>query len=301
MATKTRSSKRPQGSRVHRGATPPHWTTLREGVSGCFPAVEPRALGAWQDALARAKVEPELVLFVVVVCGVQFQVYRIDPEAVMGELRDWLMRSSGGMRSQLADVVVRALAPGIKQAVDDQWKAGPQSEAVEITGRPPDTRAAWAAAALVEELLAQRKVPVKDRERLTFKLLELLLGRAVEAREYDRRWRAAAGSRPSQLVVWLSEEYERLIEKSAQLRYGSDAKARPKDWRKKHRALTDLFAVDGFEAGARSVAVSVPQESWDSLAGTGFARIDSTGPGRSGEIVLSLRVGRDEACDPTIS
>jgi hypothetical protein len=281
MATKARSSKRPQGARVHRGTAPSHWTTLQEGVRGCFPAVESRALGAWQDALSQAKVEPEVVLFVVLVCGVQFQVYRIAPEAVMHELRAWLARSPGGMRPQLADVVVRALAPGIKQAVDDQWKAGPQSEAVEISGRPPDTKAAWAAAALVEELLAQGKVPVKDSERLIFKLLELLIGRAVEPREYDRRWRAAAGSRPSQLVAWLSEEYERLIKKGAQRQYGPEAKARPKDWRERHRALTHLFSVDGFEAAARSVAVSVPPELWDSLGGAGFAPIDSTEPGKS--------------------
>ena len=289
MATKARSSKRPQGARVHRGTTLSHWTTLQEAVGGCFPAVEPRVLGAWQDALAKAKVEPELVLFVVLVCGVQFQVYRIDPEAVMGELRDWLERSPGGMRPQLADVVVRALAPGIKQAVGAQWKLGPRSDAVELTGRPPDTRATWAAAALVEELLAQRKVPVKNRERLTFKLLELLLGRAVEPREYDRRWRAAAGSRPSELVVRLSEEFGMLIEMSAQRQYGRDAKARPKDWRNRHRALTHLFTVDGFEAGARSVAVSVPPELWDSVHSAEFATIDSIGLRRTGGNVPSLK------------
>jgi len=289
MATKARSSKRPQGARVHRGTTPSHWTTLQEGVRGCFPAVNPQALGTWLDALAKAKVEPELVLFVVLVCGVQFQVYRTDPETVMEELRTRLVHSPGGMRPQLADVVVKALAPGIKQAVDAQWKAGPESEAVEITGRPPDTRAAWAAAALIEELLAQRKVPVKDRERMTFGLLELLLGRGVESREYDRRWREAAGSRPSQLVARLSEEYEKLIERSARRQYGTEAKARPKDWRKRHRALTHLFVVEGFEAGARSVAVSTPTGLWELLHGTGISAVDDTGPGRSSGSVPSTK------------
>ena len=269
MAAKAKSSKRPHRPRVHRGTMPSRWATLQEGVRGCFPAVEPRALGTWLDALAKAKVEPEFFLFVVLVCGVQFQVYRMDPKAVADELRAWLVSPPRLMRAQLADVMTNALAPAIERTIDDQWKGGPEGKAIDIGGRPPDTRAAWAAAAVVEEILAQRRVPVDDRERMNYGLLELLLGRTVGSREYDGRWRATGGSRPLGLAGWLSAEYERLVEMSARRQYEHEAAARPSDWRKRHRALTHLFAVDGFEAGARSVAVSVPPGLWDSLAGVG--------------------------------
>jgi hypothetical protein len=125
-------------------------------------------------------------------------------------------------------------------------------------------------------------VPANDGERLVHGLLELLLGRPVESREYDRHWRAAAGSRPTQLAEWMSEEYERLIDVSAKHQYGPGAAARSKNWRQRHRSLTHLFAVQGFEAAARSVAVRVPQPLWV-LLGAGHASKGSRPPmkGRS--------------------
>ncbi len=269
MTRMMKEPRRPQAPRVRRGITASHWTTLQEGVCGCFPSIEPQAFGRWQDALRRTNVEPEVVLFLVLVCGVQFQVYRIDPAAVMEELRRWLVSPPRGMRPQLADVVVRALAPGISGAVSDQWRMGPASKPIALTHRPPETRAAWAAATLTEELLRQREVGVNERERLTVELLQMLLARAVEPREYDRRWKETAGSGVHELVERLIGEYERLLVESAgrggDPRPDPTAKKALNAWRERHRALTNVFAVGGFESGAQAVCAGVPKELWDPI------------------------------------
>ena len=285
--------KRPQGARVRCGVTPSRWPTLQAGVCGCFPSVESRPLARWQAALEEANVEPEVVLFHSLVCGVQFQFYRTDSAAVTEELRRWLVSPPRGMRPELAEVVVRALTRGINEAVDDQWRTGPQGEPIALSHRPPETRGAWAAALVTEELLRQLGMGMDERERLTVELLQLLLGRPVAGREYDWRWRKTVGSAINELVTWLRGEYERLLTKSATRRVDARPEAKDprtqKEWRARHRSLTYVFAVDGFEAGAQSVATRVPPALWSPITAT------TGGPaviGSSDDLAQILGAGR---------
>jgi hypothetical protein len=108
-----------------------------------------------------------------------------------------------------------------------------------------------------------------ERERLTLELLLILLGRPVHQREYDRKWEETATGGLRELVEWLTRDYERLLDESAARR--GDPRPDPADkgalnaWREKHRGLTNVYAVDGFEAGARAVCRRVPEALLGSL------------------------------------
>ena len=260
---------RPKAARVHRGLTPSHWTTLQAAVCGCFPSAELRHLTEWLESVERVGVEREPVLFQVLVCGVQFQVFRADPETVIDELREWLVSAPRSMRPELANVLIKALAEGVERAVGGQWKAGPLERPTVLSHRPPETRGAWVAATVAEELFRRLGVKADDRERLSLQLLQLLLGRAVAPREYDWRWRNSTGPGVRELVPWLSAEYERLVEVDAQRSADTPptvgSQRAVKEWRARHRPLLRVFAVDGFEVGAKQVASRVPSSLWDSV------------------------------------
>ena len=180
------------------------------------------------------------------------------------------------MRPALAELVIEALTPELKSAIERRgWRFGPSGDLIKRQGRPPEARAAWAAALLAENHLARRgATPAKARSLATSLAAALLGRRAIESPEFYRVRRRMGAPDPNALATAISKRYEKWLSQHAmQLR---DPIPPPEQialrlsWRERHRPLAQFVGMYGAEKFARLILEEVPDEFW-----TPFSRMES--------------------------
>ena len=254
---------------VHEDLSPPRARTLLEGVLATFPAAKPDELRAWQGRV-RERAEAEPLLFAAVVCGVHFRVSHPDPVMVLKRLRAWLTSPPRHMPEDLAELLLEAWTADISRAVRARpWTRGPGATPVELTGRPPDARGAWAAALVVEQDLTLSRIELAEARQFALELLGVFLGRPIgDPQHYGMRKRCGteaitvlSRAVAEQYESWLTLEGTRRREpppeRDDQEAYGS--------WRARYRDLHHLLAVSGCEDMARTTLDRLPNELWSLL------------------------------------
>jgi len=100
--------------------------TLRARVLATFPDTNPKKLENWIHRVeGETAAEPELLLFTILLCGVQFRINHPEVRVVLGELWTWLTQHPQNMNSELAELVIEVIGPGLAQAVDRRgWQRG---------------------------------------------------------------------------------------------------------------------------------------------------------------------------------
>jgi len=245
----------------------PH--TLEGGVLSVFPDTNPRRLAAWLDETrAAAATESELLLFLVLIAGVRLRVGRDELVPVFENLWTWLTSAPRRMPPALAELVIEALTPELKRAIERRgWRFGPGGELIKRRGRPPEARAAWTAALLAEHHLVAHGALAPKARTLATSLAAVLLGReSVESPEFYRTRHRIGIPDPSRLDRAIRERYETwLAQHAIQVR---DPAAPNEEvelraaWRERHRPLTQFLGSYGAEQFARLILEEIPEAFW---------------------------------------
>lgn len=259
-----------------------------------FPDANPRRLSQWvRDAHTRTAAEVEPLLFLALLCGTRLWVERDTVTGFLEELWRWLTGAPRRMPRELADVLIEALAPDLTRVVEARgWRFGEGGRGIKQPGRPPEARAAWAAALVIESHLVRTGASPASARELAILLVAVLLGRgAVEPSEFYRARRRLGKPDASALGRAVMERYEIwLAREGVQLR---DPLPSPEDadaiaaWRDRHRALTQLLGMYGTDKFARLILAEMPEGSWTPFldvkpAPTSPARAKSSGSSPAG-------------------
>jgi len=177
-------------------------------VGWAVPNANPRRLAKWVEGVrALPEVEPEPLLFATLLCGVRLTIVRQGLEEVCERLWSWLTSTPQALEPDLAGLVLEALTPGLKRAIESRgWQFGAEGEDVRKRGHLPGARAAWAAALVVENELRRLGVPPQIAREQVVELAAVLLGRrSAETSDLyarakgsavptSRRWRVRSGN-----------------------------------------------------------------------------------------------------------
>jgi hypothetical protein len=102
--------------------------TLVAGVLELFPRADPERLQNWVEGMHRwPGAETDAVLFLALVSGTRFRIYRPRVEEVQEELWSWLTWHPRNMRAGLAEILVSALTPELRRELKarEGWRLGP--------------------------------------------------------------------------------------------------------------------------------------------------------------------------------
>ena len=243
--------------------------TLHAGVAAVFPNANSRRLAAWiRDVRADSAAAPEVLLFLVLLCGARLSLARDSVAEILEELWTWLTGPPRDMPRELADLLIESLAPALTRVVESTgWRFGPGGRGLKRSGRPPETRAAWAAALLVDDQMRRSGDSPIRAQKLALPLVAVLLERDVPlASELYRARRRLRRPDLSALTAAAVARYETWLEREGtQCR---DPRPAPADadataaWRKRHGALTRFLGMFGPEQLARLILDEIPQDLW---------------------------------------
>ncbi len=290
----TSSSLHPLFAHEHSAGDKPH--TLVSGVLSAFPDANPKKLESWITSVERSgKTAPQSLLFLIVICGVQFRVIQTPTQEILDDLWTWV---SGSEKEELADLLFEALAPAVAKAHDQRgWQRGLAGKIhMRKRGHPPTSQGAWVAAFLVD-CWARNTDRRKHAARLATELATVLLGREVEPSEFYRRRKKLKGHDLDELTRSLLLEYEFWLQQDAVRAkdYFTLEKGRPEQrrwrrktlgwewlsreslrhrnikyglWRGRHRDLTRVLEEFGPEVLAQLVLRRVSESLWKPLWGS---------------------------------
>ncbi len=242
-----------------------------------FPDAWPRKLREWREVTEKKSLEPELYLFIALMCGSQFRT--VSPEGQLQDVRDYLYNwlawgdDLHRMRSDVAELVVSALTPGISKEIE---KRGHQrglthGEYTRKKGRIPEYRGAWVAALIIANHLIQKGMrPVRAKAQAV-KLIIVLLEKNEKTalREFNRYYRDAPKDVISNLRKELVEEYKFWMKQDG-IHEGDfeppkkQAKAHAA-WKSKHKALPYFFKQQGREQFCGMVLSRIEPDLWKPL------------------------------------
>jgi hypothetical protein len=242
--------------------------TLEAAIKEIFPKADLVALKRWAARVrAETPVEPELLLFATLLCGVRFQIVHSELKPTLEGLWNWLTGHPRNMSGELAELVIEALTPGLQRAIDDRgWKKGHDGPYVKKKGTPPVGRGAWTAVLLTEHYLRTIGT-TKGVMAFAVGLASAILGRRVEPTQAYRM----RGRIKNNALEWLAHEvrtyYEFSIEQDGardrDFRPTADVQTNVQLWREKHRGLSHLLANFGGQDWAGLILRKIQPVAWE--------------------------------------
>lgn len=249
-------------------ASPPIGT-LAEGIERVFIDANPRRLEKWTKRCEKLASAPEPILFAALLCGSHFRISPPDVPSVLGQLWTWLTQHPQNMDKELAEVLIDALSPAIKQTIENrgQKKGWPEGTFERERGRPPKARGALAASVIAERLLAQNGAKKGIALDLATDLAAILSGRQhVERLELYRLRKRI----PAQALCSICEEIAKwyewlLIEDGARTNDRKPESVSPEqqaEWKRRHKDLTQTLYSYGWEQLTAHILQRIPVDLW---------------------------------------
>lgn len=243
---------------------------LHAGVGLAFPDIDreklPDALSAIRQGAGPAQ---DQLLFLALICGARFSIQKPEIEPVLGDLWTWLTGHPRNMPDSLAKLVIEALTPGLERAVRGcgGWRVGPRGPFERKPGHPPDARAAWTVAVLVEHWHRTSGVAATEAVRRALALAEVLLGRKrIEASEFYVVRDAMGKPDPGPLLSECLAQYKYWVVHDA-IRSGDpeppegDQEAHAA-WERRHSHFPWLLSAWGSYGFARMALGMMPSKLW---------------------------------------
>ncbi len=249
-------------------------------LCGCvcelFPDAWPRKLREWQEEATKKKsLEPELFLFIALICGSHFRTESPDMQLqdVRDYLYDWLAGYENRMNPDVAQLVVAALTPGIsKEIVKRGHKRGlPHVEYSKKRGRPLEDRGAWVVALIIARHLTQKGIKLVRAKDQAVKLLTVLLGKKEDTalRELNRYHKEAPKDIISKLTKELIHEYDFWVKQDGvhqrDIPPPHDQTRELARWKSKHKELPYLLRNWGREGLSGVVLSRIKPDLWKPL------------------------------------
>ena len=247
--------------------------TLGKGVLQAFPDANPGRLAAWlTEAEQQPGIESEFLLFVALMVGVRLRVTREDITQVLEELWAWLTTAPRGMKRPLADLLLEVLTPELVAVVERRgWQFGATGKRIRRRGRPPESRALWTTALLVDSHLQRAGVARKRARELAVSLAAVLSGRTdAGVSELYRTRGPRRRPDPKPLLSALQQRYEDWLQREGQhVRDPAPDQSSGEEgaaWRRRRRPLWQILGVYGAEHFARLILAQVPDKLWKPFA-----------------------------------
>ncbi len=232
-----------------------------------FPSGDSAEVKAWQEMTYKDKViEPEPILFMIMVCGAYFRIHHPDVKKTLSDLYKWFtQRINNPMAPDLAKLLIDTLAPGIRKELEKRgYQLGyPKGPNVRQKGRPPKTRGAWAVAIIIKEYLYQQHIEHDVAHKQAVSLASILLGReATEDSEFYRVQKKAPKTKISNLLKKLLEEYDFWLRDDGMRvndpEPSSDKAKQYSEWKSRHKSLRNSIMANGYETLCRITLSRIP-------------------------------------------
>lgn len=243
--------------------------TLAEGIERVFADANPRRLEKWRKRCEKEASSPELVFFAALLCGCHFRISQPDAPSVLGQLWTWLTQHPQKMDRELAEVLIDALTPAIKQTIENrgQKKGWPEGTFERERGRPPKARGALVAAVLAERLLSQNGAKKGIALDLATDLAAILSGRQhVERLELYRLRKRIPLETIASLNGEITKWYEQfLIEdghRTNDRKPESESPEQQVAWKRRHKNFTQTLYSYGWEQLMAHVLYRIPAKLW---------------------------------------
>lgn len=187
----TKYEKRNLADEFFKPMTQSNSQNLEDCIKEIFPDTKLTDLKTWSKTIRKESIEPEPLLFMALICGAHFQISRPEVTECLSALSEWFTVRQ--MNSELVDVVIEALAPGIRKAVEERgyMQGWPHGEYVIKKGHPMTARGAWVAAFVIENHLRQVGKKSTVAKALAVELVSILSGRKekeIEVGEEVKPW-----------------------------------------------------------------------------------------------------------------
>lgn len=185
--------------------------TLPEGLKMFYPKLNQEEFEDWVFRIkSKTEADANFLQFVTLLCGAQFWLREANATGALEQLSFWLRSHPRRMRTELAELVVEAIGPGIIEAVANRgWQIGPDGSFVQMKGAPERSRGAWTAAILAQLHLRTVGVPDGDSTELSLVLVTALQGCEMkDPTELTRAKRTAGKPDPSELLKGLNVEWQ---------------------------------------------------------------------------------------------
>lgn len=267
-------------------ASPPIGT-LAEGIERVFVDANPRRLEKWTRKCEELASDPELILFAVLLCGSHFRITQPDIPSVLGQLWTWLTQHPQNMDKELAELLIDALTPALKQTIENrgQKKGWPEGVFERERGRPPKARGALAASVIAERLLSQNGATKGIALDLSTDLAAILSGRQhVERLELYRIRKRIPTQTHTSICNEIAKWYEQLLmedgARTNDRKPESESREQQAEWKQRHKDLTQTLYSYGWEQLTAYVLQGVPKDLWQP-----FWRLQPSKTGRNDETV----------------
>jgi hypothetical protein len=232
----------------------------------------------WQTTSRKESVEPELLLFIAIVCGSYFRIK--DPEIILKEtltyLHEWFVLESDQHRmdSEIAKLVINALAPGIRSQIEDAGhkRGWPDGAHFRKKGPPIDMRGVWVTAVVIENYLKLKNDNPKLAKKKTLDFISILSGHKEEESlltEFNRFYKNAPKDVIAVLTDALTAEYKFLMKQDGvEARDLAPSEIHKKEyamWKDRHKSLEYEVKVYGWEGICNRAINRIPGKIWQSL------------------------------------
>ncbi len=250
---------------------------LFDCVKEIFPDTRPQRLREWLETMEKKSVEQEPLLFIASICGAHFRSlsHEVQLKDVQEYLYDWLAwgGDSHRMRPDVAELVVAALAQGIRKEIEERGQRGlPGGEYFRKRGRVPAFRGAWAAALAVANHSTQAGMELTQAREQAVKLISVLLEKEEEnaLREFNRYYKDVPKDVISDLIRKIIEEYQFWMIQdgvyAGDVEPPQDQVEKHSEWKSRHKSLPILFKQNGCERFCDLVVSRIKPDLWKPLS-----------------------------------
>lgn len=246
-----------------------------ECMKEIFPDLWPERLQEWRETVEKESHEPEPLLFITLTCWAHFRT--ISPEEQLKDVQEylysWLAWGDGRMRADVAKLVVDAMSPEIRRAIEERGhqRGYPDNQYFRKSGRIPEYRGVWIAALAIADHLAQEGMePAKAKDKAV-KLISVLLEKEEDSalREFNRYQKEAPKNIISKLTKELVNEYRFWMIQDGV--YEGDISPPPDNaheyaaWKSKHKSFPYFFRTHGREGLSDIVLTRIKPNLWKPL------------------------------------
>ncbi len=263
----------------------PDSQNLSDCIKEIFPDTRPQRLRAWLETMQRKSVEQEPLLFIASICGTHFRTLSAEVQLkdVQEYLYHWLAWGSDPhrMRPDVAELVVAALAPGIRKEIEERGHQRlPDGEHFSKRGRIPAFRGAWVAALAIENHSTQAGMELTQAREQAVKLISILLEKEEEnaLREFNRFYKDVPKHVIANLTGKLIEEYNFWMIQdgvyAGDLEPPQDQVEKHSEWKSRHKSLPILFKQNGCERFCDLVVSRIKPDLWKPLSAMKTEPID---------------------------